>query len=388
MKKSKIVISVLTALMVLSFVFGAVLAQDEPPTRTLPDLSAFTPRVDEDAFPTTQVIVDGGPSQKVAPISPGYENVYTRTPKFYFLRDYRAEMYQIQVLDASSFVKIFSFKGAGVCENMFCYLQPTTSLKYHNYLGGDGIYIWSVRARVGGVWEPAYNPAYVPFAVISPGFTSTFDANMKKWNPVHGTWTLKNGALKTDGTPNAYASVFHRDIFNNYDLTAVMKRKFNANNTSGIIIGYPYPTYGTLKTWRSGVYFQYTNTKTWSLYAYDSGSYTHIANGTSSAIKPYDWNTLRVSVFNNYTDLWINGTYIGWVDIVNTNYGVVGLGMYRSNLAKEPLLVDSVTVTSIVYPTMAAHDPSMQLGQNPVELDGDPNNLEFSTGFGDPTGTR
>lgn len=388
MKKTKIVLSIVTALMILSFVFGAGLAQDEPPTRALPDVSQYTPRVDEDAFPTNSVVVDGGPSQKVAPISPAYEFVYTRTPKFYFVRDFRAELYQIQVLDSNTSAKVYSFKGAGTCEGLYCYLQPTDKLKNLNYFGG-GEYEWSVRARVGGIWEPAYNPSYAPFLVISPGFSSTFDTNMNKWYEAHGDWALKNGFLKTDGTTFAYASAFHRDIFYNYDLTAVMKRKFNPSNTSGVLVGGdPYPLYGTPKTWSHSLFFQFTNSKGWSLYEYNSGVFGSIASGTSNAIKPYDWNKLRITVFYNYIDLWINDTYIGWVDYPGANFGVVGVDMFRSNMAKEPLLVDSVRLTSITYPPMADRDPATQLGLAPAELMEDLNTLSVPADLGDSTGTR
>ena len=384
MNKFKIVVMIVTVLLVLTLVAEPIQAQDEPPT--MPNLSEFTPRVDEDAFPIGPVVVDGGPSQKVMPISPVMEVVYTKTPKFYFLRDSGANYYQIEVINTDTLVKVYSFKGAGVCNAAYCYLQPTTKLKTMQYYAG-GEYVWSVRARINGVWEPAFYPSYAPFIVISSGFTSTFDANLTKWDAVHGAWSLKNGSAKTDGITNTYASMFRRDVFYNYDLTAVMKRKNNTYNTSGVIVGgHPFPTYGSA-TWENGLYFQYNNNKNWFLYQYFQGNATSVASGTSSAIKPYDWNTLRIVVFYKYIDLWINDTYIGWLNYSGADFGIIGVDMFRSNLAKEPLLVDEVRLTSIVYPPMAEHDPAMQLGLEPVE-EVDPNSVLVPTEMGDPTGTR
>ena len=389
MSKSTFGLSVFSVLLILTFLAGSVQAQDEPPVweGEMPNISQFTPRYDEDAFPTAPVILDGGGGQRVAPVSPVNEFVYTKTPKFYFVRDFRADRYEIQIYDLNGSITLYSFKGAGTCNSGYCYLQPTTPLKNEDYYNGGGFYVWRVKARIEGAWEPNFT-AYVDFVVLSKGFTSTFDSHMLKWYPVSGAWAPANGYLKSDGVANQYASVFYRDWFTNFDYTVVMKRKNNHLNTSALLVGgLPYPT-GTGELWYYGLSFRYTNAGYWSLLKYHYGSITAYVSGeSSSAIKPYDWNKLRIVMNKPYIDLWINGTYLGWLYSTDFSVGVVGIEMFRSSLPKEPLLVDKVVVKAITYPPFAEHDPAMQLGLNPVELDVDPNLLPFIPDES-PTGTR
>lgn len=365
MTKSKVVLTIFSAFMIVLIMVGSVQAQDEPP-----GVGQFTPRYDEDAFPGESIGVDGA-GQKVFPVSPVEEYVFTRTPKFYFTRDYWADRYEIELVDFYTSATVSIFRGAGTCQDDYCYLQPDIRLKNYDYFESEGYYKWRVKARLGGEWETEYSD-WAEFIVLSTGFKSTFDSNRNNWYDVSGEWTLANGSLKTHGyQTDTWASVFQRHMFSSLQYTVVMKRKNNAPDSNSIIIaGNPYPLEMAAQTWNRGIYFQYNNNKLWSLWERYDNTWTPLVGWTyHSGIKPYDWNKLRISASEGYLDLWINGEYLGWVpyDGPVSSMGVVGIAMYRWDYEKEPLLVDKAKVKTLYFSPFATHDPAMQLGLDAVD---------------------
>ena len=381
MKKFKIVVIIVTVLLVLTLVAEPIQAQDEPPTwdGEIPDLSQFTPRVDE-GFPPEPITVNG----LYYPVSPVNDVVYSRLPKLYFNRDYSATAYRVEITDSAAGIT-YKVKGAGTCSTWYCYLQPTTKLSVFDYPNTGGIFFWRVQAKIGGSWQP-WSPSEL-FLVLSKGFTSTFDANRSKWLDVYGTWTLKNGSIKSpDNNTDMWNSIHYRDYFGNIDYTVTMKRKtINYNPSCMIIHGFPQPL-SSIKRWDDGVYFCYGDNGVFGVFKLQDAALTWLTSGyiSTSAIKPNDWNTLRAVVTSPYMDLWINGVYLGYVTGTFSS-GLLGIAMYDSLEAKDPLLVDQAVVVADQTVTNRVHDPAMQLNANPVDLDLVPEILPSDSGA---SGTR
>ena len=381
MKKSKIVLCVVTALLVLSFMAGPVSAQDEPPVwdGTLPDLNEYSPRYDED-YPPEPITVNAG----VDPVSPNMELVYSKWTKLYFSRDYYATNYRVEILDLAKSVT-YTVKGTGTCDNYYCYLQSPVKLSTYNYPLTGGVYQWRVQSKVSGSWQSW--SSYAPFLVMSKGFTSTFDTDKANWYDVYGTWTLAKGSLKTQGTAaNLWDSTLQREHFLQFDYTVTMKRKSTDNHAScAIVLGYPTPL-GSDKHWDDGIYFCYGNNKMVGVFQYYNGSISWISPGywPVSVVKPYDWNTLRILVNGRYVDFWFNGLYLGYDDTA-LGIGMVGVTMFDSWDAKDPLLVDQVVVVADQRIMSDPHDPAMRLIPIPMDPDFNPGIIPYEA---DATGTR
>lgn len=367
-------------MLILSFTFSSVAANTQPPRDNAgdqplgappyisaegmaeqPDRSGFTVRPDDYLPPQGLISVDA----IAGPISPAYEYIYTKTPVFYFYRDYSATRYRIEVYDIVIGSTVYTFAGAGTCSSYYCSLKPTTKLHNLTY-SDDSEYKWRVQAKVGGVWQ-TYSD-WFSFIVISKGFNNTFDTEPSKWGPWYGDWTWleAKGIIKTSGTPGYWDSVLEEDLYLDFDYTVRMKRKYNQSYPNAVIIyGSPDPLTPNA-SWNDGIYFEYINVGYWAIWKTVDGVSSWIQDWTeTSAIDPYGYNELRVVGVYPYLDLWINGTYLGWLDNDTVWYGFVGVSMF-SDLHNEPLLVDSARLTSINVSALAQHDPAMQLGLEPV----------------------
>ena len=365
MKRSRIVLLVVTALLVLSFMAGPVSAEDEPPIweGELPDLSEFTPRYD-DGFPPEPITVD----VEVVPVSPVNELVYSRLPKLYFKRDFRATQYRVEIRDLIN-PATYSVNGAGTCDPWYCYLQPPSKLDTYGHF--SGIYSWNVQKKVDGVWY-GWSPAAI-FVVMSKGFTSTFDTNRANWYDIYGTWTQNNGKLKTLGSgANLWDSVSQWEQFIQIDFSVTMKRKATSDYVSCLfLMGDPFPL-GADKQWNDGVYFCYGNNKNFGVFVNENGTSHWLSPGylPSKAIKAYDWNTLRVVIAYPYVDFWINSTWVGYgATSQMKEIGYVGVTMCDSWEAKDPLLVDRVVVIADQKIKVLNHDPALMW--NPIPMDPD-----------------
>jgi hypothetical protein len=221
---------------------------------------------------------------------------------------------------------------------------------------GGGFYTWQVEAMVGGSWQGLSSAAL--FAVLSNGFTSTFDMDTKNWSTLSGTWTRTDkGYYKAVGPVGDMASAMHKELFmNDYVYEVTLKRKVESGSFNRIIfIGYPDPL-DSDKSWNSGYYFDYYNSGMWELWRRDAGVLTILFdNMTSPFLEPYGWNTLTVWTDYPYIHLWINSGYLG--SILDDTYlsGFVGVGMYKNDALASPLLVNSA---KLYYSTVARPSPS------------------------------
>lgn len=384
MNRSRMVLFVVMALLILGMIASPVQAQEDPPVwdGKLPDLSEYTPRYDEGFPAPPEVSVDGA----AMPFSPVGEMVYSRLPKLYFYRDALATKYWVEVFDFVTGAT-YTVKGAGTCDTFYCYLQPPTKLNTLNNLPTTGgLYVWAVRSKVGGSWQSWSSSA--TFVVTSKGFTSTFDTDRAKWLDIYGTWTLSKGSLKTQGyAANLWDSALQREVFKQIEYTVTMKRKSIIDRAScAIVLGYPNPL-GSDKHWDNGIYFCYGNNQALGVFKYVNGVQSWLSPGylTVSAIKPYDWNTLRVVVNYPYVDFWINGIYFGGSLDTSFTTGHVGVTMFDSWDPKDPLLVDQAVVIADQRITQVEHDPALLWEPIPMDPDFNPGIIPADGGA---SGTR
>ena len=390
MSKAKFVLSLVTVMLILTLTVGPVQAQSDfpPELGELPDLSQLTPRDEANPQLVQPIGLNAG---VVAPLSPAsFELVYTKTPKFYFTRSFEANRYRVEIANILT-SEVITLTGEGTCDGWYCYLQPSTGLKVLEFGLSGGWYTWRVTARFGETWQAPSSA--VMFFVFSKGFTSTFDVNRKGWIDIRDTWTLTpKGQLKTlGGSPSTYASVLHKDYVANFDYSVTMKRK-NSTFYSGLILwGFPSPLNPTNGYWDDGIYFMISNAGAFLMYQYESGIYTSISPAKfSTAIKQNDWNTVRIVGTSPYLDIWINGEYLGWIDITDKAYdfntGHVGITMAKGPAGNDALLVDKASLKADVLRTNLDHDPAFNLGLNPSD---ETEPLLFPTlDLGDATGTR
>lgn len=367
-------LSVLVALVFLSFTFTSALAGSQPPGNMPPpsdfapsDPSTFTPQPAQ-PVPAGGIGVD---AVHPAPIAPLNNNVYTLTPKFYFTPKTGASQYHLVVVDTTATPDklIYNFYGTGSCTSKLCTMQPSNTLKSFRYLANTGgTYYWAVEAMVGGAWKGLSSNAY--FSVLSSGFTSTFDTDTSKWQQIYGSWARNtSGYYKTLGVTGNVASAMQKEFFiNDYVYEVTMKRKVEDSYNFIHFMGEPEPL-STQNAWSKSYMFGYYNTGVWALWRHDaSGTYTEIASAASQFITPYDWNTVTVWTDYPAIHLWINGAYLGHYEDDTYMSGYVGVGMYENDAAKSALLVDSA---KLVY---SAISPYAITDVEPAE----PQNLQFN----------
>lgn len=353
-------LTVLVALVFLSFTFSSALAGSQPPGNTPPP-SDFKPADPGEFTPLPAEPVPSGFSVDAvnpAPVAPQNNNVYTTTPKFTFTPKTGASQYHIVVVDtmAEPDALVYNFYGTGTCNDLICTMQPTNPLKTYRFesLKG-GTYYWAVEAMVSGAWKGLSFGAH--FAVLSSGFTSTFDVNTKKWQSINGTWSrTTTGLYKTLGLTGQIASAMQRNFYtNDYVYEVTMRRKVEDSFNRIFFMGEPYPL-STSNTWSRGYIFGYYNNGTWGLWRHEAGTYTELASASSPFIRPYSWNTLTVWTDYPYIHMWINGAYLG--NILDATYmsGYVGVGMYEDDAALSPLVVDSATLSHSAIAPYAISD--------------------------------
>lgn len=377
MQKSKTCITLIVILLILTVPFSQVSADSIPPGHQYP-LGDLQPEAIDGFTPLAADFVPSGFSADLAanpnPIAPKSNNVFTKTPKFYFSILPGASQYHLQVIDtvASPDLLVYDYYGTGKCTTTYCVLQPDFELKtfrYHALKGGQ--YEWVVEGMVGGVWKGFTAPA--TFAVLSTGFNSTFDASASKWLGIYGSWTRTTaGYYKTQGTIGYLNSALQTETFaNDYVYEVKMKRKVEADTFNRIIFHGDPNTLSTAKNWNTGYYFGYYNNGTWGLWRVDSiGSSVLLYNGVpSSYINKFGWNTLTVWTDYPYIHMWINGAYIGYVPDSTYGYGFVGVGVWENDSSSSPLLIDTARLYYSATPPLAITDAVLDAPSNITVID-------------------
>lgn len=284
------------------------------------------------------------------PVYPALDEiVYTKTPTFRFSEVTGATKYRVQVLDAAyqPNVLIYTFKGKSNCTGGECSLTPDTPLKFYNYSAHKGIYNWRISARVGDDWTPYSEDVF--FLVVSPGFTSQFTADYKKWIPISGTWSIVSpGYLKTKGKSDSYSSIMYKYLFA-YDMEYEVRMKLKAvdvDTNAGVIInGSPDPL-GDMNAWRSGYYILFNNSRQIGVWKRINGEwYMFYGFFVTPLLNADDWNTLKVIVEGDDLHIYINGTWWNTISDSAMEPAFVGLTLFKDSSSTDKLLVDWAKVT-------------------------------------------
>jgi len=359
MKRTKFTWTLLVVGVVLALTVSPVFAENTLPP---PDQSSESPAGEEGG-----ISVDALP----LPRSPNEDNlVYVKKPVFVFTRAQSATNYEVEVfnLNTSTVVGTF-YVPTSSCDARYCRFTSPFKLKPGNYFGDTGVYGWRVRAKII-TWSDYSD--YRGFIVLSPGFNATFDTwpaftNWQVWN-AGWTYNAATGTIQSEGLTGHWSELMHIYYFkNDFEYTVRMKRKVEAIYPNAILIyGYPTPI-DTDGGFDDGVYFQYTNGGAYGVWQNYNGSYTWLKYWTATdAIKPYKWNVLKVVAQSPYIDLYLNDTYLGWVEVtMPVAGGYVGIGMANGGPG-EPLLVDYAQVSAYYLQTQTERDPAMKLGGEPI----------------------
>lgn len=334
-----------------------------------PDLSKFTLR--PDGFDPSQAVIN---LDAIAPfpLSPNYEIVIGKFPVFYFAQNYSASKYKVEVWDYYKGVVTYTLRGSGNCSGGVCSLKPTIALKTIG-LDGKGNYAWRVRGKFGDYWGSWSE--YTDFYVFAKGFRSEFSTTAK-WYSLIGSWPIiYPGYVKIGGYPDITSSIIEKEEFLDwYVYEARMKRKIDYPSPNTLYFA-AIPYLDNTGDWYSGYAFDYGNDQTFRVRRIDNGISTTLAGWYFSPyIKPFEWNKLTVWQDPPYLDFWINGEYLGFIPEETYTYGYVGIGMYRPDYTKSPLLVDSAKLTYTItqpYPYDFAgidHDPAYNLTTSTSEL--------------------
>jgi hypothetical protein len=364
MKGSKLLMTLLVVVLILSFTITTVGAQSQ------------VGQVDEDGdlivgvFPQVNIgakpalmdveqltgyidfaAAEGLSSADSTPLEPVSEYVYTKYPKLWFSEDPGATKYQIEVYDISTDpdVLVYSYKGTVTCTAGECKNKVTTALKPLTMFANKGIYSWHVRSKTASGWGAWSAP--VIFVVCKTGFDSPFTVLDNKWYPMTGVWLLTSaGYAKTIGEPGVISSAQEKHLSTvGYVYEAKMKRKADSLSPDYHSLNFIYfdglmKANDSLGLW-NGYHFGYRNDGFFSLWRRDEGAATPLIDWTeSTAINSDDWNKLTVFTDYPYVDLWINGQYLGFSylgdDSTIYTSGFVGLEMFEIDADKTPLLVD------------------------------------------------
>jgi len=228
---------------------------------------------------------------------------------------------------------------ATTCGANYCIHKPAVNLT------ASANYTWKVRAKVSGYWR-AFSS------------TQSFRSQTIGWTPVWGTWPIDaNGYYITAGVNNAEASTKYNGSYSTVTYEARIRRtgtwKYDPNFL--IIRGTPNPL-GANKMWGSSLRFEYANTGQYSIYL---NGVPKVSWASSSAIRPNDWNILKVTASGPNMVFYINGTRVWYGSIPDAPAsGLVGLGMMTANStdATNRLYVDWMRVSNVV--TASAGDPT------------------------------
>lgn len=272
----------------------------------------------------------------ISPVGASYE----RYPTFEWTAMPGASSYRVRIYQ-NGVLKYTVKTDPLVCDETSCVISPDLKV------GIDKALYWQVQARFGSYWGPYSEP--LDFGVLSTGFESLFKTDAAGWTPVKGNWFVNNkGYYKTaDGRSNLASTIYK---FNYPTLTyeVRLRRKLGeAVLPNRLHFRTPAAPLDATGQWTNGYFFQYTNAGYFSVWMATDGVVTPLVGWTeSSAILPYDWNTLKVVASGGDMEFYINDTLVAAGFDETHPSGRVGISLFRGSNIKDPLLVDWVKVTS------------------------------------------
>ncbi len=325
MTRSRISLTIVSALLVFVFVFSSAGAG------SIPNVSADAP-----------IDVDGGPTV------PWPVNVtYDKFPDYTFYPVVLAEKYRVKVYNTRTAELLYTLRGGPrICTNGVCTLSaPDIALKFVDLTDRKGSYYWTLEALVLGAWTA---PESHTFQVYAWDYSTKF-LTLKKWQPTYGVWrAVSPGYAKVKPAPGQYASLTYKNkVTTGYVFEARMKRAALELTASNFIIVKGQPDLDPSEDgWGKGIMFSYDNSGNYRVDRWVSNSLVSVVGETyDGVIRTNDWNTLTAFVYNGFVHFYINGVEIYESPIKDSDdYGWVGVGAYEDDAEKNALLVDSAKV--------------------------------------------
>ncbi len=193
-------------------------------------------------------------------------------------------------------------------------------------------------------------------ATVGTNFNSTFNTNHSGWTPVHGTWSLVSSAYySSPGISNFLSSIQHGGTYNHLVYSVRMKRTGSlTGEANGILVRGNSAGIGSVGQWKSGYWFQYTNSGNKAVVKLANGMGTFLKPWTtSSSINKGGWNTLKVIAIGSSLKYYINGILAWSGNDSQLSSGIVGVQFWRpSGSTGNKLYVDWATLS-----TTATSDP-------------------------------
>lgn len=280
--------------------------------------------------------------------------IFARKPTYEWGRISGALKYRLEVYQNGVLLGAFTQKDS-LCGTT-CRLTPDLKLKIN--LPST----WRVQAYTGIAWQTYSDP--MDFSVLSDGFNDLFTMNANKWLPQLGNWQITPaGTYKTPGVLQSTASSMHKFNYPTFTYEVRLKRKLGTADLANRLFLRAEPgTLGETGLWQQGYLFQYTNAGFYSIWKVDGETTTPLVGWAYiPIILPYDWNTLKVSANGGHLEFFINGVPVASGYDPSFVNGHVGIGAFRGEDAKAPLLVDWATLT-VNAPTSSNTEPLDYIG--------------------------
>ncbi len=324
MTRSRISLTIVSALLVFVFVFSSAGAG------SIPNVSADAP-----------IDVDGGPTV------PWPVNVtYDKFPDYTFYPVVLAEKYRVKVYNTRTAELLYTLRGGPrICTNGVCTLSaPDIALKFVDLTDRKGSYYWTLEALVLGAWTA---PESHTFQVYDWDYSTKF-LTLKKWQPTYGVWrAVSPGYAKVKPAPGQYASLTYKNkVTTGYVFEARMKRAALELTASNFIIVKGQPDLDPSEDgWGKGIMFSYDNIGNCRVDRWLGYSLTTIVDEFHGCnVRTGDWNTITAFVYNGFVHFYVNGIEAVPPIKDSDDYGWVGVGGYEDDADKNALLVDSAKV--------------------------------------------
>ena len=266
-----------------------------------------------------------------------FGTLYDQTPTYKWRRVDGATKYQFRVYTSTGTQKLYRTVYDSSCGTYYCSKVPWVVLPLGNYK-------WQARAYVGGVYSPWATFKNFTIAKAPSGFSSNFNGSMSGWAKKAGAPFKVNSTAMYSYGYKYWNSVYRTtNRYANFDYSAVVKRTGGNDGGSypntqltlrmGTSVG------ATYHEWYPGLTFGYTNSGCGAAYTdpcyniyrtKSDGTFVWIQPWTATtAVKPNDWNTLRVVANGATYKYYINGKLQKTILNTSRSIGYVGMQFYK-----------------------------------------------------------
>lgn len=270
--------------------------------------------------------------------------ITTTSPTFKWTPVVGATYYKLEIYKGTTRVLNPSVPESA-CTATLCSFPLVIDLDYASHK-------WHLKAVGGGFWSVW--SAYKNFSVtpLPKSFNSQFNGNKNGWAKV-GTipWSVNDTEMYTTGAAYKCSSVrwTFSQAYKNFDYSARVKRPAGTPDYNLIYLAVRmgnvvHPTYNC---WAPGYIFGYMDSGYASIWKGNAeNNWVSLYSATfTDAIKPNQWNVLRVVVKGSQFTYYINGKLIATITDSTYKLGFVGLRTWTEGTTASKFLVDWAKLT-------------------------------------------